>query len=168
MTVPGAGTGGDEGDPEAALVAYAETLITGLDECIADWVVRCVEGRMVEWAGSLPDDVAAHALDAGERARAEVVPAVAEILRTDIDAQRTPPLSVLRRAVRHPTEVLATAGVPPVVRDEVEERLNPDDRYGLAPANFGDIDPRLAEPGLAWGAAKAFVHLARRRAEGRR
>jgi hypothetical protein len=26
---------------------------------------------------------------------------------------------------------------------------------------FADLDPDLAEPGLAWGAAKAFVHKRR-------
>jgi hypothetical protein len=37
----------------------------------------------------------------------------------------------------------------------------PDDDYGLTPASFADIDPALAEPGLAWGAAKAWVHRRR-------
>jgi hypothetical protein len=33
---------------------------------------------------------------------------------------------------------------------------------------LGDVRPDLTEPGIAWGAAKAHVVLARRRAEGRR
>ncbi len=45
-------------------------------------------------------------------------------------------------------------------------RAFPDDPFDLSPATFGDIDERLAEPGLRWGAAKAYVHLARRRAAG--
>jgi hypothetical protein len=57
--------------------------------------------------------------------------------------------------------VLRAAGVPPVVRDEHQERLFPEDVYDLAPANFADVDPALAEVGLAWGAAKAFEHLQR-------
>jgi hypothetical protein len=40
--------------------------------------------------------------------------------------------------------------------------------YDLTPASFADVDPALHEPGLVWGAAKAHVHLARRRREGRR
>ncbi len=155
-------------DPEGQLALHAEALSTGIDECLAGWVVRCVEQRLVEWAGSVTDDIADQAARAGEEARTEVAPRVAAMLHTDIDSQRVSPLAVVREAIRYPTEVLAAAGVPPVVRDEVDERLHPDDHYGLAPANFGDIDPRLAEPGLAWGAAKAFVHLARRRAEGLR
>jgi hypothetical protein len=40
--------------------------------------------------------------------------------------------------------------------------------YDLSPAAFADLDPSLREPGLTWGAAKAHVHLARRRREGLR
>ena len=161
-----AGPGAD--DPEAELARLAEELAAGIDEAVAGWVVRCVEARMIDWSGEVPDEVRRQAEVAGEEARAEVAPQVTGLLRTDIDDQQAPPLSILRDAVRHPTRVLAAAGVPPIVRDEVEERLLPDDHYGLAPANFADVDPRLHEPGLAWGAAKAFVHLARRRAEGKR
>ena len=48
-----------------------------------------------------------------------------------------------------------------MARDEQQTRLFPDDDYDLAPANFADVDPSLAEPGLTWGAAKAYVHLQR-------
>ena len=85
-----------------------------------------------------------------------------------MDEQRTGPLAVIRTAVRYPTEVLAAAGVGPVQRDEFAERSFPDDVYDLAPASFADLDPALHEPGLVWGAAKAHVVLARRRAEGKR
>ena len=56
-----------------------------------------------------------------------------------------------------------TLGVPPVVRDEVAEQVMPDDVYDLAPGAWADVDDALAEPGLTWGAAKAYVVLARRR-----
>jgi hypothetical protein len=55
-----------------------------------------------------------------------------------------------------------------VARDEFSLRNFPDDVYDLTPASFADVDPELHEPGLLWGAAKAHVHLARRRREGRR
>ncbi|MBV8160204.1 MAG: hypothetical protein JO265_04710, partial [Acidimicrobiia bacterium] len=64
-------------------------------------------------------------------------------------------------AVRFPAAVLAAAGVPPVRRDEQQERLFPADVYDLAPATFADVDPALADVALAWGAAKAFEHLQR-------
>jgi hypothetical protein len=47
-------------------------------------------------------------------------------------------------------------------------RSFPDDVYDLTPASFADVDPALHEPGLVWGAAKAHVHLARRRRQGKR
>ena len=48
-----------------------------------------------------------------------------------------------------------------MARDDQQVHLFPDDDYDLAPANFADVDPSLAEPGLTWGAAKAYVHLQR-------
>jgi hypothetical protein len=167
VTEAGPGVG-DEADPEDALAHHAEVLLAGVDAALPGWVVRCVETRLVQWQGQVPDEVRAAAEAAGAEARADITPRVAEVLRADIDDQPVPPLSILRTAVRYPTRVLADAGVPHVVRDEMDERMHPDDVYGLAPANFADLDPRLHEPGLAWGAAKAFVHLRRRKAEGRR
>jgi hypothetical protein len=90
-----------------------------------------------------------------------------DALETDVDAQRANPLQILREAVRFPTEVLSRAGVPPAKRDEMDERINPDDVYALAPAHWNDIDESLLEPGIVWGAAKAQTVLQRRRAEGK-
>jgi hypothetical protein len=105
---------------------------------------------------------------AGDEAAAVVGPELRALLARDIDEQRTNPLAVVRRAVVYPTAVLRAAGVPAVVRDADAEARFPDDAYDLVPAAFADLDPALHEPGLVWGAAKAHVHLARRRAEGRR
>ena len=68
--------------------------------------------------------------------------------------------------MRYPTEVLAAAGATPVERDDFAVRAFPDDPFDLSPAAFGDVDERLTEPGMRWGAAKAYVHLARRRSRG--
>ncbi len=101
-------------------------------------------------------------------ARDAVAPRVRAALLTDIDRQAVSPLALVRGAVAFPTEVLRAAGVPPVVRDDFVERRFPDDVYDLAPASFADLDPALHEPALRWGAAKAHVHLARRRRDGQR
>lgn len=157
----------DEHDEEQ-LVRYATALADGVAEALAPWVQRVVRERC-RAAGVEPDDeLMAVAAAAGRRCRDEVAPKVRALLVTDIDDQVTTPLTVLRTAVRHPTEVLTAAGVPAPRRDEFAERAFPQDRYELAPATFADLDAELAEPGLRWGAAKAHVHLARRRAEGRR
>jgi hypothetical protein len=90
-----------------------------------------------------------------------VGPQVRALVEADIDEQRTTPLSLLRGAVRYPTEVLRAAGAPPVDRDPIQARLLPDDVYDLSPATFADVDPALAEPGMLWGAAKALAHRRR-------
>ncbi len=75
---------------------------------------------------------------------------------------------MLRSLVPYPTAVLRAAGARPVARDEFAARNFPHDAYDLSPATFADVDPACTSPGLVWGAAKAHVHLARRRREGRR
>src|SRR5437868_3044900 len=141
--------------------AHAAALADAIELALPAWVERSVERVMKEWHGELDDDVRLEAAAAGRQAADEVGPQVRALLDTDIDAQRTTPLSLVRGAVRYPTVVLQAAGVPPVVRDEQQERLFPEDVYDLAPASFADVDPALADVGMAWGAAKAFEHLQR-------
>lgn len=146
---------------------YANALADAVDAALPGWVVRNVERLWRAWSGQgPPPELRVRAQAAGEQARAEVATELRRLLDTDVDAQRTNPLTVVRRAVRYPTDVLAEAGVPPVVRDEFAERTFPDDVYDLSPATWSDLDPSVHEPGLAWSAWKANVHLQRRRAEG--
>ena len=149
----------------AALAGYAAALADGIEAALAGWVEASVTRLLVAYRGTITGDEREAAARAGAEAASEVGARVRRLLEADIDAQRTSPLAVARSAVRFPTEVLAAAGVPPVVRDAFAERQFPDDVYDLAPATFDDLDPRLHDPALAWGAAKAHVHLARRRRE---
>jgi hypothetical protein len=151
-------------DDRRALTAYAEALADGIDAALAPWVERSVLERWGAWSGARPDDaVRARAAAAGAEAAAVVVPRVRELLALDIDEQRTGPLDVVRSAVPMATAALAELGVPPSERDEFAERMFPDDVYDLIPGSFAELDPTLLEAGIAWGAAKAHVHLARRR-----
>ncbi len=154
----------DDPADAAALRRCADALADAVDAAVAGWVERAVTDRWAQWTGE-PASVAVASAGraAGERARDAVMPALRALLATDVDAQRTNPLSILRAAVVHPTAVLRGLGVPPVERDAHAERLFPDDIYELAPAAFADVDAALHEPGLVWGAAKAHVVLARRR-----
>jgi hypothetical protein len=142
----------------------AETLAVAIEDALPDWVVRAVV-RVASDAGREPDaETIEAARDAGKRARAEIGAAVRALLETDIDEQRTNPLSILRGAVRYPTQVLRDAGVPTVAgRDDFAVRAFPEDVYDLTPATWADIDPSLQDPGITWGAWKAHVHLSRRR-----
>jgi len=139
----------------------AAALADAIEAALPSWVERSVARVMAAWEGEVGDDVRHAAAEAGRQAATEVGPQVRALLAADIDDQHTTPLSLLRGAVRYPTAVLSAAGVPPVRRDEQQERLFPDDLYDLAPATFADVDPALAEVGMAWGAAKAFEHLQR-------
>jgi hypothetical protein len=161
--------GGPTPDDLDALARYATALADGVEAALPAWVEASV--RRV-WGGAsvraLPADVAAAARAAGQAAVADVVPDLRALLALDVDEQRTNPLSIVRRATRHPTAVLHEAGVAPVDRDAEAVRQFPDDAYDLTPMAFADLDPDLQDLGITWGAAKAHVHLAKRRAEGRR
>lgn len=146
---------------------YATALADAIVDVLPAWVERTVVGVLVAAGQPVADDAREAAKAAGRRAADEVGAEVRALLALDVDSQRSTPLSILREAVRYPTGVLRAAGVPPAAeRDDMRARLFPDDDYDLSPATFADVDARLAEPGLAWGAAKAFVHLQRHRRAG--
>ncbi len=164
---PDGDAAGDDPADAAALAGYAAALGDAVDAAIAGWVERSV-ARVLDAQRLTAPDAPAAAAAAGVEARREGATRVRALLATDIDDQRGNPLAVLRTLVRYPTAVLRAAGARPVDRDDFAIRAFPDDLYDLSPATFADIDPALHEPALLWGAAKAHVHLARRRREGRR
>jgi hypothetical protein len=166
---PDAKSEGPSAEDLDALARFAATLADGVERALPGWVERSVERVHVERLGRRPSaDTRAEASAAGRAAADQVGPRVRALLELDIDRQPTGPLAVVREAVPFPTGVLRSAGVPPPRRDEVAERQFPDDDYDLSPASFAELDEGLHEPGLMWGAAKAHVHLARRRAAGQR
>lgn len=145
-------------DDEASLQVYAGALGAAFEQIAESWFVRLVEQHA---PGSTTDPVIADQL---RTAASETVGELHALLSVDIGAQRIGPLEILRRSVRGaPTAILASIGAAPVERDDFAQSNFPDDVFGLTPASFGDVDPALHEPGLVWGAAKAHVHLRRRR-----
>lgn len=102
-----------------------------------------------------------------ERVSVSVLAGLDDLLTTDVDEQRTTPLTLFREAVREPTEFLRAHGATPPPTAPVASVLA-DDVYGLGPATWSDIDPSLHEPGLLWGAWKAMTVLTRRRDAGLR
>ncbi|HVM05009.1 MAG TPA: hypothetical protein VM242_07555 [Acidimicrobiales bacterium] len=156
------GTGDDVIGPKAQALAAA------VEQALPGWVERSVERLLVAFTGAADPATMEEARSAGRRAAADVGARVRALLETDVDDQRTNPLAVLRTAVRYPTEVLARAGVPAVARDDFAAERFPDDVYDLSPAAFADVDPALHQPGLEWGAAKAWAHMQRHGRAGRR
>lgn len=153
---PGTGTS----DPDRLLADVGALLAERVAAAVPGWVVRCVDGVLPAGA---PDRraVLAQAEAAGHRAGDEVGDALRALLGADVDSQHSTPLAVLRAAADHPTAVLRAAGVPPVERDRFAQERFPSDVYALTPASLAAVDPALAEPAIAWGAAKAMAHRRR-------
>lgn len=144
-------------DDEAALAHHAHTLVEAAERAIGDWVRWSIADRAPHLSTESQTDTAAR------QATTELGAELRTLLSQDIADQTESPLQVLRRGVRFATAVLANADVPPTSRDDFARQNFPDDVYDLAPASFGDVHSSLHEPGLIWGAAKAHVHLRRRR-----
>ena len=147
---------------------HATALADAIEAVLPGWVERSVRAVLAASGTPVTDEMLAAANDAGQQAAADVGGEMRALLALDVDEQHDTPLTLLRAAVRYPTAVLRDAGVPPVVRDEFKARAFPDDAYDLAPASFADVDPSLADLGIAWGAAKAHTHMARHRGDGAR
>jgi hypothetical protein len=143
------------------LAEPAHALADGVIAALPGWVERSVDERYRAALGPPPPELVDAARRAGVEARDEVGARVRALLEADVDEQRTTPLSIVREAVVYPTRVLAAAGVPPRERDPLDRAMFPDDTYGLTPASFADLDPRLTDAAIAWGAAKAWVHRRR-------
>ena len=145
-------------DPAAVLLATARRVVPG-------WLRR-VSVEAGRRGGVVPAQLELRIDAVVDRASDDLLERLADLLTTDVDEQRTTPLSLLRDAVREPTRLLQELGaVPPSSPDGGRF---PDDVYGLGPATWSDVDPSLHEPGLAWGAWKAMTVLTRRRDEGLR
>lgn len=147
-------------DDEHRLAVFAADLADRVDAALDGWVQR----SLVAAAGAggvavITDDVA----DVIDATRAEVMPGLRRVLGADVDAGAGNPLAALRSGVGPMTAVLERWGAARPPRDEFLERQFPGDPFQLGPAAFSDVAPDLHEPGLVWGAARAHVHLRRRR-----
>ena len=141
-------------------LAYGEALADAIDVSIEKWVVSVT----LERAPHLDREAAAAAVSC----RQEVVGRLRALLALDLDHQAVTPLQILRSAAVFPTAVLLSAGVKVARRDDLDVRRDPDDVYALAPTSFADLGPEVGDAGIAWGAAKAHVHLVRLRESGDR
>ena len=147
-------------DDEARLAAFAEHLIEQVDTSIDGWVTRSVLAAASAGGVAVIEDDLASVI---EQTRAAAMPEIRRVLRADVDTGAGSPLAALRNAVGPMTNHLDRWGAARPRRDEFLERQFPGDPYRLGPAAFSDVGEDLHEPGLVWGAARAHVHLRRRR-----
>ena len=152
---------GDDADARRLLQEAGDGILEGVERELPGYLVRRVGWILDAWDrldAATREQADQDALAVAAIAGARVVTELRALFATDPVEQRSTPLEVVRRAVREPTVLLAGLGVPPVARDEFEERSWPDDVYGLTPHTLGDLgDPDLAPLHLAWGMAKARV-----------
>ena len=144
----------------------ASALLEAAVEATPSWVARSVNEIVGSQGLEVDDAHAERVADARERAQRFIETNLGALLRTDIDQQRSTPLTIFRDAARFPVEVLHAAGASEVHRIDVDRWAFPNDPFGVTPASLADMGPSVHEAGIAWGAAKAHVHLSRRRAEG--
>ena len=144
------------------MVGYAADLASAVEAAIGPWIRSAVRSRH---HSSLPKAVEAELELVSGQAGAEIGTKLRQLLVLDIDQQWTNPLSIIRSAVRYPTSILVSLGTQPPTRVSSAQRLHPDDIYDLTPASFADLGPDVHESGLVWGAAKAHIHLHRRKGE---
>lgn len=157
----------DRAADEERFAQISAALADAVEAAMPGWIEKLVLRRVAQWRdGEVPAAARADAAAAGAAAVDDVMPRLRALLQTDVDEQRANPLAVLRSATRHAHRVLADLGMPPVVRDDFAQRSFPDDDYDLVPATWSDVDPALHELGITWGAAKAYLHKARRRDAG--
>jgi hypothetical protein len=150
-------------DDDAALARYGDELVRAVEAAIGEWVRSSVESVLRAQHRDIDERSGELIATAAGEARREVGTRLEALLARDVDEQTQNPLAVLRSAVSYPTRVLRAVGARPVERDEFDQRTFPDDEFGLTPAAFADLGPEVHEAGMAWGAAKAYVHLRRRR-----
>ena len=149
-----------ETEHEAALLAeHAAGLGDLLVDIVPAWVDHALRVRS-------PHETDPAALQAASRrvvesAQTTTLPAIVRLLDADIDEQWSSPLDIVRSLVPVITGELDGLGAQVVARDPGTIDMYPDDRFALIPATFADIHPDLHQPGLAWGAAKAHIHLRR-------
>jgi hypothetical protein len=155
-------------DDEERLRVLARTLGHQLLSAVGPWLTRAGDKRVAAAGLAAVDDGSRRSRSARIRATATataeaLAPEIRRVLEADVDAGRGSPLAVIRAGTGPFTKMLLEIGVPPVARDEFSRRTFPDDLFDLGPASFADVHESLQDPGLMWGAARAHVHLRRRR-----
>lgn len=142
----------------------ARDLLDALDDTIRGWIVRSLDSRLPgDWSRARRDALRGDIADVAEQIHAAVMPRLRDLLTTDVARQSAGPLGLLRSCVGPANRLLDELGVGRPERDPVTASMFPDDPHDLGPANFDDVDPRLHDVGLVWGAAKAHVVLTRHR-----
>ena len=94
---------------------------------------------------------------------ADVTARLDRLVAAPVTDPHSGPLECIRQSLGPVTALLRELGVEPPDRDPFDERARPADRYALGPMSFAELSPAVHEAGIAWGAAKAYLHRSTRR-----
>ena len=153
--------------PDASeLEPYAGDLYQAVARAIPRWIsTQIAEIASLSIDETSPEFQSALA-DVTERTHQVATQNLLSLLATDVDAQQSNPLHVLRASTSFATQMLQSFGVEPARRDEYEVRAMPGDVFSIGPLTWRDLGEEVHDAGISWGAWKAATILTRRRADG--
>ncbi len=148
---------------------YGIALADAVHAAMPGFVLRVVEERSTAFGAqteqaSLPvnfDSLTTTIARIGASVTANVDAALRDFLASDVDTQRTTPLSIIRNHMGPVTELLHRVGCAHADRDPFEASAFPADVFAIGPHAWQDFGEEVHEAGLRWGAAKAMAHRQR-------
>ena len=153
--------------PEACeLEPYADDLYQAVISAVPHWITTQVSEIASLSIDETSKEFTSALADVAEHALRVVSQDLFALLATDVDAQQSNPLHVLRASTSSATQLLQTFGAAPARRDEYEVRAMPDDIFSIGPLTWRDLGDAVHDAGISWGAWKAATILTRRRADG--
>ncbi|MSO59539.1 MAG: hypothetical protein EXQ63_04360 [Ilumatobacteraceae bacterium] len=153
--------------PDFELSEYSQRLFDACVIAVPGWITSRMQHACLMAGGVVPEIVTTKVVDIARATQAQVQVDLMVLLSTDVDAQRTNPLHVLRGSTSMATALLVEAGIPMARRDEFEIRAMPDDMYAFGPLTWRDLGDDVHDAGIEWGAWKAAMVIGRRRDEGK-
>lgn len=97
------------------------------------------------------------------RLQSELKDRFTRLATADIDEPISGPLEQIRQATSGATYLLRELDASPVVRDEAVATLYPEDVFSIGPTAARELGQEVHDASIAWGAAKAYLHLHRHR-----
>ncbi len=163
----------DEEPPRSAPIdptAYGIALADAVRAVMPEFVVRVVQERISPFATAIETTAAFASISAqltklGETIASSVDQVLRAFLSSDVDAQRTTPLTIIRDHMVPVTEFLRSVECTQATRDPFDESAFPNDVFAVGPHSWADLGEEVHEVGLRWGAAKAMAHRQRHRSQ---
>ncbi|MEI6198374.1 MAG: hypothetical protein WCP83_00345 [Actinomycetota bacterium] len=148
------------------LEPYARDLFLAVTRAVPQWI----SAQVTEIASMSIDETSSEFATAVtvvvEQTLEFISKELLSLLATDVDAQQSNPLHVLRASTSFATQLLTISGVMPARRDEYEVRAMPNDVFAIGPLTWRDLGEEVHDAGISWGAWKAATILMRRREDG--